>query len=233
VKAYKSFDKDFCCKRFQYGVGKSYEFEGKIKLCEAGFHACLEAQDVLDYYVQRFAIVELEEVSGERQGDSKIVGKKITILEEITIEELAKHCYWNKLDGLDWSSLLQRQPQFAKHCNWYKLDGFNWIDLLQRQPQLAKHCSWDKLDGFNWIDLLQRQPQFAEYCSWDKLDGTDWSLLLRIQPQFAKHCSWNKLNDTNWSWLLWAQPQFAKYRSWNKLKLKVKKYKFILRKKKV
>ena len=45
---------------------------------------------------------------------------------------------WKKLNGNDWSTLLQYQPQFSVHCDdWDKLSDYDWSYLLQSQPQLA------------------------------------------------------------------------------------------------
>ena len=84
-KAYKAFRGDMTCRGFQYEKGKTYEIDCKPKLCEYGFHACLRLTDVFNYYcgelVKDIVIheVELEGVSDERQYDSKVVAKKITI----------------------------------------------------------------------------------------------------------------------------------------------------------
>ena len=74
------------CHDFQYEEGKTYEIKGKIRLCERGFHACLNLLDVFNYYNGKFGKdivvheVELEEVSNEMHNeDSKVVAKKITI----------------------------------------------------------------------------------------------------------------------------------------------------------
>ena len=84
-KAYKAFKGDMTCREFQYEEGKTYEIEGEPKLCKWGFHACLSLKDVFIYYYGEFGKdiviheVELEGVSDERQYDSKVVAKKITI----------------------------------------------------------------------------------------------------------------------------------------------------------
>ena len=84
-KAYKVFNSDLTCREFQYEEGKTYEFDGELELCVRGFHACLNLKDVFNYYFGELGKdivvheVELEGVSNERQCDSKVVAKKITI----------------------------------------------------------------------------------------------------------------------------------------------------------
>lgn len=50
IKAYKGFNPDMTCRGFKYEVGKEYEHEGHVELCESGFHACENPFDVLDFY---------------------------------------------------------------------------------------------------------------------------------------------------------------------------------------
>lgn len=84
-KAYKAFNSDMICRNFQYEEGKTYKLDRKPKLCERGFHACLNLSDVFNYYWGKLGKdiiiheVKLEGVSNERHGDSKVVAKKITI----------------------------------------------------------------------------------------------------------------------------------------------------------
>ena len=84
-KAYKAFNANMTCRGFQYKEGKAFELDGKVKLCERGFHACLNLADVFNYYSGKLDKdiviheVELEGISDERNYDSKVVAKKITI----------------------------------------------------------------------------------------------------------------------------------------------------------
>ena len=85
-KAYKAFNVNMTCRDFQYEEGKTYELDGKPKLCECGFHACLNLADVFNYYWGKIGKdvlvyeVELEGVTDERREcESKVVAKKITI----------------------------------------------------------------------------------------------------------------------------------------------------------
>lgn len=88
-KAYKGFKSDMTCRNFQYEEGKSYKIESEPKLCVQGFHACLSLADIFNYYSGEIGKgmtvyeVELEGISSERELDSKIVAKKITVRERI------------------------------------------------------------------------------------------------------------------------------------------------------
>ena len=92
MKAFKGFNKDLTCRGFQYKVGETYE-EEKAELCSAGFHACESPVACLQHYDPATSVyheVELEEVSNEKDTDTKRVGKKITIGAEIGIPEICR-----------------------------------------------------------------------------------------------------------------------------------------------
>ena len=92
MKAFKGFNKDLTCRGFQYKVGETYE-EEKAELCHAGFHACESPVECLQHYGPAKSVyheVELEDVSNEKDNDTKRVGKKITIGEEIGIPEICR-----------------------------------------------------------------------------------------------------------------------------------------------
>ena len=89
VTAYKAFDADWTCRGFQYEVGKTYEMEGDVKICESGFHACTFPADIWSYYditqskIARVSVVD--PVSHDE--DSKVASAKITIEAEVSIPE--------------------------------------------------------------------------------------------------------------------------------------------------
>lgn len=89
ITAYKGFDKNLCCRGFQYEIGKEYEQEGEIKCCENGFHACTNPFDVLDYYSSisnnrnRYCEVEQSGIIKKDKNDSKSASSKIKIKKEI------------------------------------------------------------------------------------------------------------------------------------------------------
>ena len=92
MKAYKGFNKDMTCRGFQFKEGDTYT-ENKAKLCESGFHACLNPLDCWNYYEllnSEFREVELEDVSDERENDTKVCAKRITIGAKLDIKCIVK-----------------------------------------------------------------------------------------------------------------------------------------------
>lgn len=103
--AYKGFrlrDSKLTCRDFIYEEGKTY-YTPEAILCSKGFHACAFPLDVFNYYhpiklsstftaspisERRYHKVMLDDVSEDKSYDSKVVAKKITILEEISIGEM-------------------------------------------------------------------------------------------------------------------------------------------------
>lgn len=128
MKAYKGFDKDFKCRDFQYEVGQSYTFGGKSSICHAGFHACVEPIDVLRFYCKpssKYAVVDVEQTADishletefrkkHLKNDSKIVGDRISIEKEITIDGLiqeqikrvATHNTTRDIVVTDWANIV-------------------------------------------------------------------------------------------------------------------------------
>ena len=96
VKAYKGFNKDMTCNPnevpFQYEEGKEYHTD-EAELCQSGFHACENPLDCFSYYSPAESVyheVELDEVTGERDNDTKICGKHIKIGARLDIAGIVK-----------------------------------------------------------------------------------------------------------------------------------------------
>ena len=92
MKAYKGFKTDMTCRGFQFEKGKEYHEDSAV-LCNSGFHACEAPLDCFGYYSPAESVyheVELDEVSDERESDSKICGKNIKIGARLNIANLCK-----------------------------------------------------------------------------------------------------------------------------------------------
>jgi hypothetical protein len=105
ITAYKAFNADLTCRGFQYEVGKTYTHNGPAEICVSGFHACVHPLDVLNYYPaagSRFALVEMLDVTGGKDGDTKICGTEITIKAEIHIHEMVSAAVKHVFDAAKW-----------------------------------------------------------------------------------------------------------------------------------
>lgn len=116
ILAYKSFDKDFKCRGYQYSVGEWFKHDGAVEVGASGFHAYINPLDLLGYCLlldNKFAVVKCSgDVRFEEGGDSKIACSDIFIEEEIDFTRLI-----NK--GVDW---------FLHNIN-YSLDLVNTKNL--------------------------------------------------------------------------------------------------------
>lgn len=92
MKGYKGFDKDLKCCGKQYTVGKTAA-EECADLYNSGLHFCENPLDCFAYYPpadSRYCEVDAEEVSEQKDGDSKRVAKKLTIGAEIGLDGIIK-----------------------------------------------------------------------------------------------------------------------------------------------
>jgi hypothetical protein len=103
MNGFKGLDKDFKCNGFQYKVGEKYKHDGEARLCNSGFHFCEHPLDVLGYYNSRFAEVEADGVTEEKDIDTKRVCKAIHIKTEITLSALVGAAIKFVFDRADWS----------------------------------------------------------------------------------------------------------------------------------
>ena len=92
IKSYKGFDKDLCCRGFQYEVGQEYEIEGEIKCCQKGFDACESPFEVFDQYdmlTSRFCEVEQSgKIDREDDESTKVCSSKIKVKAELKLADL-------------------------------------------------------------------------------------------------------------------------------------------------
>ena len=92
MKAYKGFNSDMTCRDFQFEEGKTYE-EENAKLCDRGFHACVDPLDCFNYYYPSHSVyreVDLDDNGERHTDDSKVCGKKITVGAEIGLPGIIK-----------------------------------------------------------------------------------------------------------------------------------------------
>ena len=126
IIAYKGFDKNLCCRGFQYEVGKEYEQEGEIACCSNGFHACENPFDVLDYYDigngHRFCKVEQSGTIDREDDQTKTASSKIKIKAEIGVIGLFKA-------GIEWIQELTNLEKRVSHSDGFNDDNENSVKI--------------------------------------------------------------------------------------------------------
>ena len=103
MKAYKGFLPKLTCLGFQYEEGKTYRTSG-VKLCEHGFHSCLEPLDVWQFYPPTTSVFHQVYTGGDvESSEHKQCTEEITIGRRLYLQELieAQSDYlWSKLEML-------------------------------------------------------------------------------------------------------------------------------------
>ena len=87
---YKVFNPDWTCREYQYEVGKTFEHDGNIEMCGAGFHFCRKASDCFEYYGFNSSnkVAEVEALGLLETSGNKSVTNKIKIVREIPWHKL-------------------------------------------------------------------------------------------------------------------------------------------------
>ena len=90
MRGYKVFNEDWTCNGFQYEIGKTYEYSGKIKLCKSGFHFCKKAENCFNYYAfnPENKVAEVFATGNIVESYDKCVTDNIEILRELPWAEV-------------------------------------------------------------------------------------------------------------------------------------------------
>ena len=94
MRGYKALNKDMSTLygNIVYELNKEYEIEGKLIMCENGYHFCNELFNVFNYYLSNSRVFEIDTLDGEiiKKGD-KYCTNKIKIIKEISEDEINKY----------------------------------------------------------------------------------------------------------------------------------------------
>ena len=90
MKGFKMFDADWKCQGYQFEVGKTYELEGDLVMCQHGFHFCEKLEDCFNYYeaVTWNRIAEVEALGKVITDGNKSCTNKIRIIKALSFNEL-------------------------------------------------------------------------------------------------------------------------------------------------
>ena len=116
VETFKGFDKNLQCRDFQFAIGDTFEHEGQVVACSAGFHAVEMPLDALTYYppcTSRYAeTVSAGKIDKDGQ-DSKIASAQITIKAELSLGELTRR-------AVAWVAKKAKEQGNGQHSSGYR-----------------------------------------------------------------------------------------------------------------
>lgn len=143
IKSYKGFDKNLKCRDFQYEIGKEYEMDGEIRVCNRGFHACESPFEVFDHYSMigsRFCEVEQDgNISKEDRG-TKICSSKIKIKAELKLDNMINL-------GVEWLKDIT-SPEKIKTSIKDNSSGYNaQIGSSGNNAQIGSSGNYAKIDS--------------------------------------------------------------------------------------
>ena len=145
IFAYKGFDKNFCCRDFQYEVGKEYHITGDLKICKNGFHACEDLIDTFSYYPMgnsRFAIVKLW--GYVLYGNNKMCASDIEIVEELSLKDIVKRYVAFKVNFLEYKNCTRFESNKSENelCN----KGYgNYIISIHNHKRIVSIGSYNHI----------------------------------------------------------------------------------------
>ena len=91
MKGYKATNFDMSCRGFQFELNKEYSVDGKLQICENGFHFCEDFNSINEYYslIGHNRYFEIEALGEVITDGNKSCTNKIELIRELTNEELA------------------------------------------------------------------------------------------------------------------------------------------------
>ena len=108
MKGYKALLSDMSSRygHMTYEIGKKYTISGPLKMCENGYHFCTELEDIEQYYpISKSRIFEVEADGSIIHDDSKYCAESITLIRELSKEEIRQYFEDNQdklIDDEDW-----------------------------------------------------------------------------------------------------------------------------------
>ena len=167
---------DINCGDFQFEIGKTYKTD-KAELYTYGFHAFLNPLSAIDYRMTMFSRYFKVKLSGEitesNGFDTELAATEMTILEEISIDELRKITEWwkneNVLDLLYWSDGFTRVERGDTLYNFIDKNGklllnewLEWVDdffegfaIVQREDKLYNLIDTKgKIISSEWFEFV-------------------------------------------------------------------------------
>ena len=203
MKAYKGFNNDMTCRGFEFEEGKEYH-EDNAKLCQSGFHACLNPLDCFGYYPPGGSVyheVELDEVSGEKSDDSKVCGKTIKIGAKLSVAKICelhfdyvKSKTKNRKQAQNRSSLSAQNSSSLSARNWSSLSAQNRSSLSAQNSSSLSAQDSSSLSARNRSSLSAQDSSSLSAQNRSSLSAQDSSSLSAQDSSSLSARNWSSLS---------------------------------------
>lgn len=167
VDGFKATDRDMMCRNFQYELNKEYVCEGRISLCDRGFHFCANVDDTFSFYSfgdiqNRYFKVKalIYKEDWDNGHSSKYVAKKIIFTEELSYADLKEHIddYYSMVKSeADWNEA--KSIGYNAFCRKIFVDKMKATGFSEAFINvIADECEMDDIDDIiTWVTALKAE----------------------------------------------------------------------------
>ena len=168
MKGYKGTHNGYC-RGMKFEVGKTYEFNGDIKLCKKGFHYCKRKKDVEKYYFEKGTkIFLIEDIGSQRKsGDNKTVTNKIKIIKEVnfvskstssvTINQNGNVTHYKNINGYEW------WKEYDKNGNETHYKNINGDENWKEYDENGNITHYKNINGDEWWKEYDKSGNITHY----------------------------------------------------------------------
>jgi len=167
------------CETLTYEVGKTYTFNGPLKLCKRGFHCCKNLKDVFKYYdLNRddLVIFEVEVLGKIIEAEDKLVTDKLKIVrvlnkneynQFLSIKKFDKNnncIYYKNSNGQEFWKEFNQNNNLIHYKNnmdyeeWYEYDQNNNL-IHYRNSNGSEY--WSRYNNHN--ELIAYKDNYSEW----------------------------------------------------------------------
>jgi len=210
IKGYKASYGGKCI-NLTYEVGKTYTFNGEIKICIRGFHFCKELKYVFDYYQNRkendLIVFEIEVLGKVIDEYDKSVTDKIKI---VRILDKKEYDAFLQICEYDVNNNLIYHKNSRGHEKWYEYDEKNNLIHFKDSDKFEKWYEYDKNNNFIYIRHRNQYKCWFEYdknnnCihfkdstkyeDWQEYDENNNKIYLRNSRGYEEFMGYDKENN--------------------------------------
>src|SRR3990167_6346793 len=184
IKGYKFIRENMKSKNgnHTWEIGKWYEYDGEISLCEHGFHACRTPAQAFNYiYGDKFFVVEAKGkiIKDNKSSEPKFVASQMKLIKELPLKKIAvqyacacaRECLKNYENKYPNDKRVSQAIQAAEDY----MDG----KISLEEISAAESAAWSAA-GSAWSDARSAAGSAAESAAWSAAGSAAWKNMDKI-----------------------------------------------------